>query len=197
MADNIPALVASIDLDRIRHGDSDAVADAIRLLQDGLNNEILTRAQIVAPWKDVVFNASNFLAAGGTWTVAANQVYDCKYLKFGTLVILQFGFGRNGPGENGTALNPISTLTQLGLRIPELRAKATRKGASFTGSSNGYVVSDNGGSKAGWCYVLPIWNATDEPGCVLNFELTEGTTFDATQPQGLSLFGIVAFEIEG
>lgn len=197
MASPLPNFVGAIDLERIRQGDFLAISDAIGTLRDALNVEIVQRSQIVTGWKAIPFSAANFLAAGGTWTVAANQVADLKYLKFGTLVLLQFQLVRNTAGADGTTLAPAIGLDQLGIRIPELRAKASLKGADVTGASNAFVAVDNGGAKAGWAYVLPVWDALDEAGCVLHLELTEGTDYDATQPQGLEVFGIVLFEIEG
>lgn len=183
-----------LDIDRIRQGDALATAEAVQKLYDAVNNEIRVRSQIVAPWKDVPYNASNFLqgAIATPWTVTESGVKDLKYLKFGTLVVLQFQIESAG----------VASLTQdlVGVRIPELRAKATRQGVSAQPSTCPCVVVDDEGSKVGWAYMKPVWDAIEEPSAVLHIELAKygaNASIDFQANSTLNAYGIVVFEIEG
>lgn len=195
MSDSVPNFLTPLDIDRIRMGDANATADGIRLLYEAINAEILARSQIVGPWKNVPYVATDFLAAGGTWTVDEAKIADFKYLKFGTMIILAFNFNRVSAGLQSTVVT--GGLSLVGVRIPELRAKLSKRGDNADGSGfNGCYISDNTGVAAGVCYVTRKWNASDEPAAVLNVEVASGRNFDSTTV-GLSVFGFCLFEIEG
>lgn len=194
-ADITQSLVPPIDTDRIRNGDAAATADAIRVLRDAVNAEITARSQIVSNWKDIAYDASAFLASSGSLTVTADLVADFKYLKFGTMIVLAFHFNRSTPG--GVAMVTSGTPTTLGVRIPELRAKLSRRGAASDASGyNGCFINDSVGAAAGDCYVTRQWNSIDEPACVLNIEVASGRNFNSTTV-GIAAFGFCIFEIEG
>jgi hypothetical protein len=184
-----------LDIDRIRNGDWLATAEAMQKLYDAVNNEIRVRSQIVAPWKDVTYVAANFLqgSIATPWTVNEADVIDLKYLKFGTLCVLQFQIESAG----------VASLTQdlVGIRIPELRAKATRQGATDTGSSCGCIVWDDDNPKPGWAYVRPVWDAVDEPSAVLHIELAKNAgvsgSLNFQANTRLNVYGVVTFEVEG
>lgn len=177
-------------------GDAAATANAMRVLMDTLNQEIASRSQIITPWKNIAYNASNFLADLGTWTVPADRVADFKYLKFGTMIVLSFHFNRTAPGLVATTMsNPAAAVAAV--RIPELRAKLSARGSSDDASGyNGCYINDNTGPAAGVCYVTRKWNTFDEPAAVLNIEVASGRAYN-TGGFGAAMFGVCVFEIEG
>ena len=125
-----------LDDDRIRAGDPLATADAIKALWTGVQDlQALVSGRAIA-WRAVAFDATDFTASGGTWTVAAADVVDYKLARVGAdLVTVQFSLKETSTG--------VGVTDQLLIRLP--LGLVIHPTAHMLGP---LAYSDNGGATA-------------------------------------------------
>lgn len=128
--------IRTIDDDRIRAGDPLATADAIKALVSGLLDLQNTVAGRSVAWRVVDYDATDFTATGGTWTVQAADVVDYKVARLAADVLaVQFHFKLTSTG--------VGVTSPLLIRLP--RGFVIHPTASQLGP---LAYEDNGGATA-------------------------------------------------
>lgn len=132
------------------------------------------RTTALGEWTNVAFNAANFTASAGNWTVDAGDQITLRYTLIGKTMIVAFTIA-------GTDVSAAPT--QLRIAIPGGLTAAQRMDATCT------IVNAGAAAEQGQIFVAAA-------GTTINIERNGGAAFTTTAGDNTNVVGQIAFEVQ-
>lgn len=124
----------AIDNNRIRHGNFDAIADALNALTTSVAKLQDQAAGAIGRWQTVPYDEDDFTATGGIWDVGSADVLQFVWMRLGLTLVVHFTFNATSVGAGVTAY--------LKVRLP-----AGLKAAPTAVQVGVLYANDNGGAQ--------------------------------------------------